>query len=59
MDYTAQTAWNREHTLSISLKLNRRTDADIIDWLSERRPQTEIKRLIRDEIERSKRKELG
>ena len=46
-------AYDRKNTKSISLKLNNKTDADIILWLeSQESIQGAIKRLIREEIER-------
>ncbi len=54
-----QQSWYDEmHTTQIKLKLNKKTDADILQWLWEQRRertktmQGEIKRLIRDEIAR-------
>ena len=52
--YDAQTAWNREHSTMVALKLNNKTDADIVEWLKGKAKQTEIKRLIREEIAREK-----
>lgn len=47
----AQAKYDAEHTTRISLKLNTRTDRDIIHWLWEQRSkQGSIKRLIREEI---------
>lgn len=43
----ARRAWSAEHTTQISLKLNNRTDADILSALEGKQKQTEIKRLIR------------
>ena len=49
----AQAKYDAEHTKRISLKLNLRTDADIIKWSwSQRSVQGSIKRLIREEIAR-------
>ena len=40
--------YDKEHTITITLKLNRKTDADIIDWLSRKKnKQGAIKDLIR------------
>lgn len=46
--------YDQEHTRGVYMKLNLRTDLDIIRWL-ERQPskQGAIKRLIREEIERT------
>ena len=49
----AQAKYDAEHTTRISLKLNIRTDQDIIRWLWEQgSKQGSIKRLIREEIAR-------
>lgn len=49
----AQARYDAEHTTRISLKLNTKTDKDIIRWLWEQRSkQGSIKRLIREEIAR-------
>ena len=57
---TDQQNWYDEmHTTQVKLKLNNRTDADILNWLSvqqrsrDRSMQGEIKRLIREEIQRT------
>lgn len=57
MNYDKQTEWNRNNTKFIGVKLNIRTDADIIQYLEGKSPQTEIKRLIRAEIAEKLRKE--
>ena len=58
---TDQQNWYDEmHTTQVKLKLNRKTDVDVLDWLWKKRysrntsMQGEIKRLIREEIEREK-----
>ena len=43
----AKAEWERKNTSFIGLKLNNRTDADIIAALNGKSKQTEIKRLIR------------
>lgn len=43
----ARRAWTAENTTYIPLKLNNRTDADILGALEGKQKQTEIKRLIR------------
>ena len=54
-----QNWYDEMHTTQVKLKLNKKTDADILDWLykQQRDPklsmQGEIKRLIREEIERT------
>lgn len=49
-------AYDRENTRRINLKLNNKTDADIIEWLEDRKDgegiQGAIKRLIREQIEK-------
>lgn len=49
----AQMKYNKEHTKQVTLRLNRRTEADIIDWL-ELIPNKQgyIKALIRLDMER-------
>ena len=55
-----QQLWYDElHTTQVKLKLNNKTDADILDWIyrqkvdSQTSFQGEIKRLIREEIART------
>ena len=49
----AQAKYDKEHTARISLKLNLRTDGDIIQWLrTQASMQGAVKRLIRKEIAR-------
>lgn len=55
-----QQLWYDEmHTTQVKLKLNNKTDADILDWISRQKrdyrksAQGEIKRLIREEIART------
>lgn len=51
----AQRKYDREHTVGYYIKLNTRTDQDIIRWFwSQRNKQGSIKRLIREEITREK-----
>lgn len=46
-------AYDKKNTTRFSLKLNNKTDADILLWLqSQESTQGAIKRLIREEIER-------
>lgn len=49
----AQMKYNKEHTKQVTLRLNKRTEADIIDWL-ELIPNKQgyIKGLIRADMER-------
>lgn len=49
----AQAKYDRVHTTGFYMKLNTRTDSDIIHWLwGQTSKQGAIKRLIRDEIAR-------
>lgn len=46
-------AYDKKNTRRVNLKLNNKTDADIILWLQAQESiQGSIKRLIREEIER-------
>lgn len=55
-----QNWYDEMHTVQIKLKLNKKTDADILDWLWRQQldrsssMQGSIKRLIRAEIERTR-----
>ncbi len=50
----AQAAYDRKNTVRLSLKLNVRTDKDIIQWIrSQKSMQDTIKQLIREEIART------
>ncbi len=49
----AKSAWDRANTTQIKLKLNNKTDADIIEWLKRQASkQGRIKDLIRQSISR-------
>ena len=54
-----QNWYDEMHTTQVKLKLNNKTDADILNWLHEQQisrdksMQGEIKRLIREEIQRT------
>ena len=54
-----QLRYDEMHTTQIKLKLNNKTDADILDWIYNQKrdfrksAQGEIKRLIREEIART------
>ncbi len=49
----AQSRYDAKHTKSYSLKLNMKTDAEIIRWLHTKQSiQGSIKQLIRDQIKR-------
>ncbi len=49
----AVTKYNKEHTTTICIRLNTKTDKDILQWLwGQKSKQGSIKQLIRKEIER-------
>lgn len=51
--YDAQDRYDKENTIRITIKLNKKTEADIIEQLaSVDRKQTYIKELIREDIKR-------
>ena len=53
-NYKYTKKYDTANTTKVSLKLNKKTDADIIEYLdSVENKQGTIKKLIRDEIERS------
>ncbi len=60
-----QNWYDEMHTQQVKLKLNKKTDADILEWISAQRysrstsVQGEIKRLIRQEIARSSQITVG
>ena len=60
-----QNWYDEMHTQQVKLKLNKKTDADILEWISAQRysrstsVQGEIKRLIRQEIARSSQIPVG
>ena len=49
----ARKEWIKENTTFVGLKLNNRTDKDILDALEGKPKQTEIKRLIRADLNKS------
>lgn len=53
-DSEAKRAWDAQNTAFVGLKLNRRTDADILEALEGKPKQTEIKRLIRAGMNKQK-----
>ena len=54
----AQAKYDAEHTTRVCLKLNTKTDIDIIQWLwKQPSKQGAIKRLIRQDIEKSSSKD--
>ncbi len=55
----AQAKYDKEHTKGLYMKLNLRTDIDIIRWTwSQKSVQGSIKRLIREDIRR-KQEDVG
>lgn len=53
--YQSQIKYDQTHTKQVKLKLNRKTDKDILDKLdSVESKQTYIKQLIRADIEKNK-----
>lgn len=54
MRKSQQSDYDEKFTKQIKLKLNKRTDKDILDWLNQKKEtssmQGEIKRLIRQQI---------
>lgn len=53
-DTQAKKEWGKRNTTFIGLKLNNRTDRDILQALEGKAKQTEIKRLIRVALEKQK-----
>lgn len=53
-DTQAKKEWGKRNTTFIGLKLNNRTDRDILQALEGKAKQTEIKRLIRLALEKQK-----
>ena len=50
----AQARYDSTHTTSVSLKLNNRTDQDILQWLRKQKSkQGAVKQAIRNEIARA------
>lgn len=49
-DSKAKKDWMRQNTTFIGIKLNNKTDGDILAALDGKQKQTEIKRLIREGI---------
>lgn len=48
---TPQERYDRTHTTRVALKLNNKTDTDILEYLADKPKQTEIKRCLRMAIE--------
>lgn len=53
-DSEAKREWTRKNTTFVGLKLNNKTDADIIKWIGTENKQRKIKDAIRNEIDRGK-----
>jgi len=51
MESDARKKWTKENTVFIGVKLQRSTDADILQFLEGKQNQTEIKRALRLLIE--------
>ena len=51
---TPQAKYDRENTIFIGLRLESGSDSDIIDALSEKAKQTEVKKLVRLGLDRVK-----
>lgn len=49
-DSEAKRRWIKENTVFIGLKLNKRTDSDILTYLQGKQNQTEIKRILKEYI---------
>lgn len=50
----AQSKYDKKHTVGFYMKLNIRTDADIIRWLwAQPSKQGAVKKLIREELDRA------
>lgn len=49
-DSEAKRKWQKENTVFIGLKLNKHTDADILEHLQGKQNQTEIKRILKEYI---------
>ena len=51
----AQAKYDKEHAVNIGFKFNKKTDADILEWLSKQDSrQAAIKALIREAIKQGK-----
>lgn len=51
-DSKAKREWDAANTTTISLKLNKKTDSDILAALEGKARQTEIKKLIREALKK-------
>ena len=52
MDMEKRKKWERENTVVITMKLQRSTDADILEYLIGKSKQTVIKTALREYMER-------
>lgn len=52
----AKKAWRKENTVMLSVRLQKSTDLDILEYLQGRQAQTEIKKGLRLLIEQEKTK---
>ena len=50
----AQTAWRKENTVMVSIRLQKSTDADILQFLDGKQKQTIIKAALREYMENHK-----
>lgn len=55
----ADEAWKKDHTVMVSMRLQKNTDADILAALEGKAKQTEIKRLLRIALEVENAKEAA
>ena len=53
-DSEAKRQWMKDNTTHIGIKLNNRTDSDILEALEGKQKQTEIKRLLRIALQSEK-----
>ena len=56
-DSAAKRKWIKEHTVSVGMKLQKKTDADILEFLEGKSKQTIIKAALREYMERHKEEE--
>lgn len=54
METASQARYNKENTIYVGLRFNKKTDADIIEAINDKAKNTEIKRLIRLGLEAEK-----
>jgi len=51
-DSDAKRRWRKEHTTTLTVKLNHNTDRDILDFMQGKAAATTIKAALREYIER-------